>query len=50
MLELLNHLSVSEHIAYGAYTAVRAGGLSAFQTEAEKEAWNATDDHEWLDQ
>jgi len=50
MLEMFLHCDVPDHIAYGVYTGVRAGGLAAWQTEAERIEWNAADNHEWLDQ
>ena len=50
MLEVMLHCDTPEHVAYGAYTAVRAAGLAAWQTEEEREAWNTTDNHEFMDQ
>jgi hypothetical protein len=50
MLEMLLYLDVGEHIAYGAYAAVRGGGLTSWQTEEEKLEWGVRENHEYLDQ
>ena len=50
MLEVFLHCGVPSHIAYGVYTGVLAGGLAAWQTEAEKIQWDMHEDKTFLDQ
>ena len=50
MLELLIYLEVPDYIAYGAYTAVRAGALESWMNPQEHEEWERKEDHEYLDQ
>ena len=50
MREMHLFKGVSPILCEAIHAAVRAGGLSAWQTEEEREAWNMTNQHEFMDQ
>jgi hypothetical protein len=50
MLELLLWLGTPAHIAYGSWTAVRAGALMSWLNPTERIDFAMREDHEFLDQ